>query len=57
MVRDAERPRPAGLHHRGAVRERGQPEVPPREPVLEDVRPIRHPPAREAHGLEEVRGT
>ncbi|KAJ8129300.1 hypothetical protein O1611_g4331 [Lasiodiplodia mahajangana] len=57
VVRDAERARPAGLHHRGALRERGQPEIPPREPLLEDVRPVRRASAREAHGPEEIRGT
>ncbi len=57
VVRDAERARPAGLHHRGALRERGQQEIPPREPVLEDLRPLRRAAAREAHGPAAVRGT
>lgn len=32
-----------------------EPEVSPREPLLEDLRPIRHSPARQAHGLAPLR--
>ncbi|ETK74422.1 hypothetical protein L915_18777, partial [Phytophthora nicotianae] len=50
LARDAGPPRPAQVVHRRALRAREQSEVPPGKPVLEDVRPVRHPPAGQADG-------
>ncbi|KAJ8539007.1 hypothetical protein ON010_g12865 [Phytophthora cinnamomi] len=50
LARDAGPPGPAQVVHRRALRAREQPEVPPGQPVLEDVRPVRYSAARPADG-------
>ena len=56
VVRYAVRPRQAGLLHRRALPQWGFAEVPPGEPVLEDLWPLCDSVAREGYGYAETWG-